>query len=53
MTLIPTVHQVGYALDTMLCATSLAHPGRVSVLISDVEGIRMVTAAQARMVEKV
>ncbi|MEU8627672.1 PIN domain-containing protein [Streptomyces sp. NPDC048669] len=48
------LHGHKYAIDAMLCATALAHPGRVTVLTSDVEDIRLLTAGHHRLVaEKV
>nr|WP_203601210.1 PIN domain-containing protein [Streptomyces sp. SID9727] len=48
------VHGHKYAIDAMLCATALAHPGRVTTLTSDVEDIEMLTAKHPRVVaEKV
>ncbi|MFJ2210776.1 type II toxin-antitoxin system VapC family toxin [Streptomyces sp. NPDC101062] len=48
------LHGHKYAIDAMLCATALAHPGRITVLTSDIEDIAMLTADHARIVaEKV
>jgi predicted nucleic acid-binding protein len=48
------VHGHKYAIDAMLCATALAHPGRVTIVTSDVEDIEMLTAEHPRVVaEKV
>jgi len=48
------LHGHKYAIDAMLCATALAHPGRVTILTSDVEDIEMLTAEHPRVVaEKV
>ncbi|WP_328779981.1 PIN domain-containing protein [Streptomyces canus] len=48
------VHGHKYAIDAMLCATALAHPGRVTILTSDVEDIEMLTVEHPRVVaEKV
>lgn len=48
------LHGHKYAIDAILCATALAHPGRVTVLTSDVEDIRLLTAGHHRLVaEKV
>ncbi|MFB7048182.1 PIN domain-containing protein [Streptomyces microflavus] len=48
------VHGHKYAIDAMLCATALAHPGRVTILTSDAEDIAMLTADHARVLtEKV
>ncbi|MFF4686432.1 PIN domain-containing protein [Streptomyces sp. NPDC001307] len=42
------------AIDAMLCATALQHPGRVTILTSDVEDIGVLTAGYARVLaEKV
>ncbi|MFC4500190.1 MULTISPECIES: PIN domain-containing protein [Streptomyces] len=47
-------HGHKYAIDAMLCATALAHPGRVTILTSDVEDIEMLTVEHPRVVaEKV
>ncbi|MEV0782698.1 PIN domain-containing protein [Streptomyces sp. NPDC050423] len=43
------LHGHKYAIDAMLCATALAHPGRVTVLTSDVEDIRLLTAGHHRL----
>ncbi|MGW4825585.1 PIN domain-containing protein [Streptomyces sp. NPDC004227] len=48
------LHGHKYAIDAMLCATALAHPGRVTILTSDVEDIEMLTAEHPQVVaEKV
>lgn len=48
------LHGHKYAIDAMLCATALSHPGRVTVLTSDVEDIGLLTAGHHRVVaEKV
>lgn len=48
------LHGHKYAIDAMLCATALAHPGRVMILTSDVEDIAMLTSDHPRIVaEKV
>ncbi|MGC0376666.1 PIN domain-containing protein [Streptomyces sp. SAI-229] len=48
------LHGHTYAVDAMLCATALHHPGRVTVLTPDVENIGLLTAAHPRVVaEKV
>ncbi|MFI7082221.1 type II toxin-antitoxin system VapC family toxin [Streptomyces anulatus] len=48
------LHGHKYAIDAMLCATALAHPGRVMILTSDVEDIAMLTSDYPRIVaEKV
>ncbi|CAL9275154.1 hypothetical protein SUDANB5_03658 [Streptomyces sp. SudanB5_2050] len=38
-----------YAIDAMLCATALQHPGRVTILTSDVEDIGLLTAEHPRL----
>ncbi|MFI1166467.1 type II toxin-antitoxin system VapC family toxin [Streptomyces sp. NPDC020801] len=43
------LHGHKYAIDAMLCATALAHPGRVTILTSDVEDISMLTTDHARI----
>nr|WTB32898.1 DNA-binding protein [Streptomyces sp. NBC_00830] len=43
------LHGHKYAIDAMLCATALAHPGRVTILTSDVEDIRMLTVGHPRV----
>ncbi|MEL3947286.1 type II toxin-antitoxin system VapC family toxin [Streptomyces sp. LNU-CPARS28] len=43
------LHGHRYAIDAMLCATALAHPGHVTILTSDVEDIAMLTADHARI----
>ncbi|MFD7754817.1 type II toxin-antitoxin system VapC family toxin [Streptomyces sp. NPDC059757] len=43
------LHGHKYAIDAMLCATALAHPGRVTILTSDVEDIRLLTAGHPRV----
>ncbi|MEU8975858.1 PIN domain-containing protein [Streptomyces monashensis] len=43
------LHGHKYAIDAMLCATALAHPGRVTILTSDVEDIAMLTTDHARI----
>ncbi|PJE99422.1 DNA-binding protein [Streptomyces carminius] len=48
------LHGHKYAIDAMLCATALALPGRVTILTSDPEDIRMLAVEQARVaVERV
>ncbi|GGX18783.1 hypothetical protein GCM10010297_45320 [Streptomyces malachitofuscus] len=48
------LHGHKYAIDAMLCATALQHPGRVTVLTSDAEDIGLLTAQHPRVVaEKV
>ena len=43
------LHGHKYAIDAMLCATAVAHPGRVTILTSDVEDITMLTAEHPRV----
>ncbi|RPK93361.1 MULTISPECIES: PIN domain-containing protein [Streptomyces] len=43
------LHGHKYAIDAMLCATALAHPGRVTILTSDVEDIGILTADHPRV----
>ncbi|MEV6315529.1 PIN domain-containing protein [Streptomyces sp. NPDC051776] len=43
------LHGHKYAIDAMLCATALAHPGRVTILTADVEDIAMLTNDHARI----
>ncbi|GHF68308.1 PIN domain-containing protein [Streptomyces fimicarius] len=43
------LHGHKYAIDAMLCATALTHPGRVTVLTSDVEDIELLTADHPRV----
>ncbi|MER6129403.1 PIN domain-containing protein [Streptomyces sp. NPDC001795] len=38
------LHGHKYAIDAMLCATALQHPGRVTILTSDVEDIGLLAA---------
>lgn len=48
------LHGHKYAIDAMLCATALAHPGRVTILTPDVEDVAKLTAEHPRVVaEKV
>ncbi|MCF2129498.1 DNA-binding protein [Strepomyces sp. STD 3.1] len=48
------LHGHTYAIDAMLCATALAHPGRLTILTSDVEDIASLSADHPRVtVEKV
>ncbi|MGW3134587.1 type II toxin-antitoxin system VapC family toxin [Streptomyces sp. NPDC001139] len=48
------LHGHKYAIDAMLCATALQHPGRVTILTSDVEDIGLLTAGYPRVLaEKV
>lgn len=42
------LHGHKYAIDAMLCATALQHPGRVTILTSDVEDIGLLTAGHPR-----
>ncbi len=44
------LHGHKYAIDAMLCATALQHPGRVTVLTSDAEDIGLLTAQHPRVV---
>lgn len=43
------LHGHKYAIDGMLCATALQHPGRVTILTTDVEDIGLLTAEHARV----
>jgi predicted nucleic acid-binding protein len=43
------LHGHKYAIDAMLCATALTHPGRVTILTSDIEDIAILTANHARI----
>ncbi|GGS93067.1 PIN domain-containing protein [Streptomyces violaceus] len=43
------LHGHKYAIDAMLCATALQHPGRVTILTSDVEDIDLLTAEHPRV----
>ena len=48
------LHGHKYAIDAMLCATALQHPGRVTILTSDVEDIGLLAAGHSRVLaEKV
>ncbi|GGQ47949.1 type II toxin-antitoxin system VapC family toxin [Streptomyces asoensis] len=48
------LHGHKYAIDAMLCATALQHPGRVTILTSDVEDMGLLTAGYPRVLaEKV
>ncbi|WHM36009.1 DNA-binding protein [Streptomyces sp. BPTC-684] len=48
------LHGHKYAIDAILCATALAHPGRITILTSDLEDIALLTADHPRIVaEKV
>ncbi|MEV0176621.1 PIN domain-containing protein [Streptomyces sp. NPDC050803] len=48
------LHGHKYAIDAMLCATALSHPGRVTILTPAVEDIGMLTVAHPRVIaEKV
>lgn len=44
------LHGHKHAIDAMLCATALQHPGRVTILTSDVEDIALLTAEHPRVV---
>ncbi|MBT2381408.1 DNA-binding protein [Streptomyces sp. ISL-111] len=47
------LHGHKYAIDALLCATALAHPGRITILTSDIEDIELLTADHPRVtVEK-
>ncbi|MFI1731307.1 type II toxin-antitoxin system VapC family toxin [Streptomyces acidicola] len=43
------LHGHKYAIDAMLCATALQHPGRVTILTSDVEDIDLLAAEHPRV----
>ncbi|MFJ9886181.1 type II toxin-antitoxin system VapC family toxin [Streptomyces sp. NPDC091287] len=43
------LHGHKYAIDALLCATALAHPGRVTILTSDVEDIGLLTTDHPRV----
>lgn len=43
------LHGHKYAIDAILCATALAHPGRVTILTSDIEDIALLTADHTRI----
>jgi predicted nucleic acid-binding protein len=43
------LHGHKYAIDAMLCATALEHPGQVTILTSDVEDIEMLTSGHSRV----
>ncbi|MFE8013305.1 PIN domain-containing protein [Streptomyces antibioticus] len=43
------LHGHKYAVDAILCATALQHPGRVTILTSDVEDIELLTADYSRV----
>ncbi|MFJ2700202.1 type II toxin-antitoxin system VapC family toxin [Streptomyces rochei] len=43
------LHGHKYAIDAMLCATALQHPGRVTILTSDVEDIGLLAAEHPRL----
>ncbi|GGN08377.1 PIN domain-containing protein [Streptomyces fuscichromogenes] len=43
------LHGHKYAIDAMLCATALQHPGRVTILTSDAEDIALLTAEHPRV----
>ncbi|MGW1072276.1 DNA-binding protein [Streptomyces sp. NPDC002537] len=44
------LHGHKYAIDAMLCATALAHLGRVTILTSGTEDIQALTAGHPRVV---
>lgn len=43
------LHGHKYAIGAMLCATALQHPGRVTILTSDVEDIGLLAAGHPRV----
>ncbi|MEW2129059.1 PIN domain-containing protein [Streptomyces sp. NPDC005435] len=43
------LHGHEYAIDAMVCATALRHPGQVTILTSDVEDIGLLTAGYPRV----
>ncbi|WP_320773139.1 hypothetical protein [Streptomyces sp. CRN 30] len=43
------LHGHGYAIDAMLCATALQHPGQVTLLTADVEHLALLTAEHPRI----
>ncbi|MCD9902704.1 DNA-binding protein [Streptomyces sp. MT29] len=43
------LHGHKYAIDALLCATALAHPGRITILTSDIEDIGLLTADHSRV----
>ncbi|MER6086460.1 PIN domain-containing protein [Streptomyces bluensis] len=43
------LHGHKYAIDAMVCATALQHPGRVTILTSDVEDIGLLAAEHPRV----
>ncbi|MFH8284880.1 PIN domain-containing protein [Streptomyces antibioticus] len=43
------LHGHKHAIDAILCATALQHPGRVTILTSDVEDIELLTADHSRV----
>ncbi|MEV1088577.1 type II toxin-antitoxin system VapC family toxin [Streptomyces microflavus] len=43
------LHGHKYAIDALLCATALTHPGRVTVLTSGTEDIGLLTAGHPRV----
>ncbi|MFJ3643929.1 type II toxin-antitoxin system VapC family toxin [Streptomyces sp. NPDC090108] len=48
------LHGHKYAIDAMMCATALQHPGQVTILTSDAEDIGLLTAGHPRVLaEKV
>jgi len=42
-------HGHEYAIDALLCATALSHPGRITILTSDIEDIELLTADHPRV----
>ena len=46
------LHGHKYAIDAMLCATALQHPGRVTILTSDVEDIGLLAAGHSRVLDE-
>ena len=43
------LHGHKHAIDAMLCATALQHPGRVTILTSDVQDLGLLTAEHPRV----
>ncbi|MFD3790598.1 DNA-binding protein [Streptomyces cyaneofuscatus] len=43
------LHGHKYAVEALLCATALAHPGRITILTSDTEDIELLTADHPRV----
>lgn len=43
------LHGHKYAIDAMLCATALNHPGRITILTSDVEDLTTLTTEHPRV----